>query len=162
MFIEVRYAVIFGKGDASDWISWDIELTEEEEMAFKNAIENDFPLDEVEELRDVIQRAYDDIELEEIDLAIEQEDEYVMECQGVLEMDAEELNDLVANRDVHALEFFGLTGADDDELEEWDAYELDKLPLIEEFVEDFTPSSPFDTAWTLKVEFLDADEYDIE
>jgi hypothetical protein len=162
MIIGVRYAVIFGKGDASDWISWDVELTAEEESAFKNALENDFPLDEVEELRDVIQRAYDDIELEEIDLGLEQEDEYVMECQGVLEMDADELNDLVANRDVHALEFFGLTDADDDELEEWDAYELDKLPLIEEFVEDFTPSSPFDTAWTLKVEFLDADEYDIE
>ena len=35
MIIGVRYAVIFGKGDASDWISWDVELTAEEESAFK-------------------------------------------------------------------------------------------------------------------------------
>ena len=50
-------------------------------------------------------------------------DEYAMECTGQVEMDPDELNDLVADRDPHALEFFGLTEADEEELEEWDAHE---------------------------------------
>ena len=81
-----------------------------------------------------------------------------MECQGVAPMDQDELNDLVAARDPHALAFFGLTEATDEELEEWDAYDLDEVPTIAEFQVDFEPYSPYDAGWTLHVEFVDPNE----
>ena len=100
----------------------------------------------------------EEIEEEEIAMGIENEDEYVLKCQGLLEMDPDELNDLIANRDPHALEFFGLEDADDDELDEWDANDLDELPLIKDFVEDFEPYSPYDEGWDLNVRFVDPNE----
>lgn len=158
MFAELRYGVVFGKGDSSDWIDWEEELTEEEEIAYNNAIANEVPLNTVKELRDVLDRAYDDIEDEEICNGLDMGDEYVMECQGVAEMDPDELNDLVSDRDPHALAFFGLTDADDEEIEAWDANELDELPLIKDFVEGFVPYSPYSEGWSLIVEFVDPNE----
>lgn len=93
-------------------------------------------------------------------ILIECGDEYAIECTGRVAMDPDELNDLVADRDPHALEFFGLTDADEDELEEWDANDLDELPLRCDFEEGFEPYSPFDEGWTLNVIFAEADEWD--
>ncbi len=156
--VELRYGVTFGKCDSSDWIDWNIELTDEEEIAYDNAIANEEPLNEVPELQAALQRAYEEIEKEEISNGLKYEDEYVMECQGMAPMDANELNDFVAGRDAHALAFFGLTDADDDELDEWDANDLDELPLIKDFVEGFEPYSPYDEGWILRVEFIDPNE----
>ena len=103
-------------------------------------------------------RAYEEIEEMEIQNGIDYEDEYVMECQGVAPMDQDELNDLVAARDPHALAFFGLTETTDEELEEWDAYDLDEVPTIAEFHVVFDPCSPYDAGWTLHVEFVDPNE----
>lgn len=158
MTVEIRYGVTFGKLDSSDWIDWEIELTEEEAIAYQNAIKNKTPLNTVPELQDALQRAYEEIEDEEISMGIDNGDEYVLECQGEAEMDPYELNDLVADGDEHALEFFGLTDADEDELDEWDANDLDELPLIKDFIEDFEPYSPFSEGWTLNVEFVDPNE----
>ena len=158
MSVEIRYYVSFGKGDSSEWIDWEIDLTDEEEAAYDNAVENEIPLDEVPELQDALQRAYEEIEAEEISIGIENEDEYVLQCQGEVEMDPDELNDLIADRDPHALEFFGLTDADEDELDEWDANDLDELPLVKDFDEDFEPYSPFDEGWDLNVVFVDPNE----
>ena len=115
-------------------------------------------MNDIPELQDALCRAYEEIEEEEIAMGIENEDEYVLKCQGLLEMDPDELNDLIANRDPHALEFFGLEDADDDELDEWDANDLDELPLIKDFVEDFEPYSPYDEGWGLNVRFVDPNE----
>jgi hypothetical protein len=158
MVVEIRYGVTFGKCDSSDWIDWEVELTDEEAIAYQNAIDNEIPLNEVPELQDALQRAYEEIEDEEISMGIDNGDEYVMECQGEAEMDPDELNDLVADRDPHALAFFGLTDADEDELDEWDANDLDELPLIKDFVEGFEPYSPYDEGSTLNVEFVDPNE----
>ena len=159
MTIEIRYGVVFGKGDGSDWFDWEVELTPEEEIAYKNAIKNEIPLEDVEELQDVLSRAYDEIEETEIENFIDMEDEYVMQCQGELEMDCDELNELITNRDPHAIKFFGLEEATEDELDEWDAYDLDELPLIKDFVEDFNPHSPFSEGWSLLVEFAEPDYF---
>lgn len=156
--VEIRYGVTFGKGDSSDWIDWEVELTDEEEIAYDNAIANEEPLNEIPELQDALQRAYKEIEEEEISNGLDMEDEYVMECQGEAPMDPDELNDLIANRDPHALAFFGLTDVDNDELDEWDANDLDELPLIKDFVEGFEPYSPYDEGWRLNVEFVDPNE----
>ncbi len=158
MIVQIRYGVTFGKCDSSDWIERKIDLTDEEAVAYNNAIENKIPLNEVPELQDALQRAYDKIEDEEISMGIDNGDEYVLECQGEAEMDPEEINDLIADRDPHALEFFGLIDADDDEVDNWDANDLDELPLIKDFVEDFEPYSPYDEGWTLNVEFVDPNE----
>ena len=47
----------------------------------------------------------------------------------------------------------------DEELEEWDAYDLDEVPTIKDFKEDFEPYSPYDEGWSLNVHFVDPSEY---
>ena len=156
--VEVRYGVTFGKCDSSDWIDYEVELTDEEEIAYDNAIDNEIPLEDVPELKAALERAYAEIEDMEIQNGIDMEDEYVLECQGLAPMDQDELNNLIAERDAHALAFFGLEDAEDEELDEWDAYDLEEVPTIAEFQEAFEPYSPYDAGWTLHVEFVDPNE----
>ncbi len=59
-----------------------MDLTDEEELAYDNAVENEIPLSEVPELEAALARAYEDIEEMEIQNGIDLDDEYVMECQG--------------------------------------------------------------------------------
>ena len=153
--VSIQYSVTFGKGDSSDWIDYEIDLTDEEAAAYDKAIAEGQCLDDVPELQEAIQRAYEEIEEMEIENGIDLEDEYVMECQGLAAMDEDELNDLVRDRDPHALEFFGLTEATEEELESWDAYDLDELPTIKEFQKDFEPYSPYDEGWGLNIQFID-------
>lgn len=156
--VELRYGVTFGKCDSSDWIDYEIDLSDEEEQAYDHAVENEIPLEDVSALKAALERAYEEIEDMEIQNGIDMEEEYVLECQGLAPMDQDELNDLVAERDPHALAFFGLEDASDEELEDWDAYDLDDVPTIAEFNEDFEPYSPYDEGWTLLVEFVDPNE----
>ena len=158
-YAAIQYGVTFGKGDCSDWIDYEIELTDEEAVAYDKAIAEGRSLDNDPELQDALQRAYAEIEEMEIENSIDMEDEYVMECQGLAPMDQDELNDLVADRDPHALAFFGLTGATDEALEAWDSYDLDEVPTIKEFQEGFEPYSPYDEGWSLEVHFVDPSDY---
>ena len=158
-YVPVRYGVTFGKCDSSDWIDYEVGLPDAEAAVYDKAVAAGVSLNNVPELQDALQRAYEEIEEMEIENGIDMEDEYVMECQGLAPMDQDELNDLVAERDPHALAFFGLTGATDDELDEWDAYDLDEVPTIKEFQEGFEPYSPYDEGWTLNVQFVDPSEY---
>ncbi len=59
-----------------------MDLTDEEELAYDNAVENEIPLSEVPELEAALARAYEDIEEMEIQNGIDLDDEYEMECQG--------------------------------------------------------------------------------
>ncbi|MCF0123291.1 MAG: hypothetical protein HUJ67_04170 [Ruminiclostridium sp.] len=155
--IDIHYGVIFGKLDASDWIDWYSYtfIDDEEKAAYERAKLLRLPLNEVPALRHILEEAYSEIEEEEIEKLLDEEDEYVMECTGVLPMDADELNDLVDERDPHALAFFGLTDLSEEELDEWDADDLDELPLNGDFVEDFEPYSPFDEGYGLNVQFVE-------
>ena len=38
-YVALRYGVTFGKGDSSDWIDWDLQLTDEEEKTLRAAAE---------------------------------------------------------------------------------------------------------------------------
>ena len=80
-----------------------------------------------------------------------------MECQGCIPLDPDEVNDMVADRDPHALEFFGLSDMSDEELDEWDAHNVD-MPTLSEFDPDFEPYSPFDEGWSLNVEYINPNE----
>ena len=162
--VKIHYGVTFGKGDSSDWIDYDLTLSDEEEAFYDDAVANDIPLEDVPELQDALKRAYDEIEEMEIQTGLDIEDEYVMECQGVAPMEQDELNDLIAARDPHALAFFGLTDASEEELDEWDAYDLvdDEIPTIAEFKEDFEPYSPYEAGWSLYVEFAEPEEIEEE
>ena len=156
--VALHYGVVWGKGDSSDWIDWSIELTDEEEKIYDHAIENEIPLEDIPELEGALRRAYDEIEAHEISMGIDNGDEYTMECQGLAADAPDEINDLIADRDPHALAFFGLEDADDEELDEWNANDLEELPLIKDFVEGFEPYSPYDEGWILNVEFVDPNE----
>ena len=151
--VELQYGVIFGKGDGSDWFPWEITLDGAEEAAYLRAKKLWLDPNECEELQGVLADAYEEIKEQETKAMIDCGDEYAMECTGRMEMDPDELNDLVADRDPHALEFFGLSEADEEEPEEWDAHDLDELPLRCDFEEGFEPYSPFDEGWILNVQF---------
>lgn len=153
-----QYCVVLGKGDVSDSIDYDIALTDEEAAAYDAAIENEIPFEDVPELEAALERAYAEIEEMEIENGIDLEDEYVLECRGLVPMDEDKLNELVRARDSYALAFFGLKNATDEEIEAWDAYNLDEVPMIADFREDFEPESPYDRGWRLIVEFVYPEE----
>lgn len=152
MTFSLNYGVVFGKGDSSDVFEWEVELSEEQEKAYHRAIMTGTAFDEVSELSSLCDDAYDDIEEEVLDGFRMDEDEYTLDCLGENEVDPEELNNLVHSKDQHALEFLGLVGLSDEELEDWDAeIDLNEIPLVKDFQEGFEPMSPFDCGWTLNV-----------
>ena len=157
--VTVLYGVWFGSGDASDWFPYEIELTDEEEVFYNQAVEEGIPFEDVPELEDALSRAYDEISENELDAFLDCDDPYVLECQGENEMSAWELTELVHDRDPHALAFFGLENATDEELAKWDAMCLAHIPTVAEFDESFEPTNPFDEGWELMVEF-DEPDYD--
>ena len=42
--VELQYYVIFGKGDSSDCIPWEVDLTDEEEEIYDRAVEEGEPV----------------------------------------------------------------------------------------------------------------------
>ena len=165
MTIIVNYGVTFGKGDGSDVFEWEIDLTDDQAAAYQKSLMIGANPEDVPELEAIIDEVYPEIEEQEIDNGIEFGDEYTMECQGVIEVDADELNRLVHSKDAHALEFFNLGSLSDAEIQSWDANNLDELPLIKDFEPGFEPSSPFDGGYCLNVwipEFECPDDEEIE
>ena len=74
--VEIEYWVRGGIGCASSRMPWTIDLTDDEMKIHKNAIENKIPLEDVEELRPALWRAYDDIITYEKECAKEWGDEF--------------------------------------------------------------------------------------
>ena len=72
--VEIRYGVTFGKGDSSDWLEDEVDLTDEEERLYDDAVENGILLEEIPELRAALNRAREIIEDREIDIGVENED----------------------------------------------------------------------------------------
>lgn len=82
--------------------------------------------------------------------AIEFGDEYILNCYGLVPVDATKINKLVAQRDKHTLEFLGLENSSNEELKNWNANNLEKLPLVKDFEKDFTPINPLlDRVWVI-------------
>ena len=152
--IEGKYDVVVRKGDGTDHFSYEFELDDETEAVYDKAIELEEPFENFPELASALQDAYDEIEeMESGNIAEIMDDEY--RDLSDVEMDTEELNDLVHERNPHALKFFHLENATDEEIEEWDAYDLDNLPTHLEFDEDYKPLNPFDNGISLTVYFAE-------
>lgn len=156
----IQFGVVFGRGDSSDWMDFDIRLPEEAEAAYQRALKLRIPFDEVPELEKALADAYSEIEAEALDNMWD--DEYVQECAGQVPMDEDKLNALVEARDPHTMEFFGLEGMTEEELEEWDAYDLDEIPDRCDFEENFEPISPFEEGWELNIQWPDPNEDELE
>ena len=60
--IGVKYGVSFGAADSSEWIDWKVDLTEEEAIVYKNAVEKGILLNDIPELENALTRAYKEIE----------------------------------------------------------------------------------------------------
>lgn len=153
--VKLKYRITFGKGDSTDWREWNITLYGEADDQYfwdkmlRLSLYND------PALKGVLSAAYKEIEEEEIANGIKSDDEYTKACQGYIPVNEEEINALVAARDPYTLEFFGLSGLSDEELDDWDASELENLPYVRDFDEDFEPESPFDGDYSLIVDFVD-------
>ena len=74
--VQIAYYVVHGKGDASPWMPWSIDLTDEEMEIYKNAVENNIDLDDVRELDCVLDRAYDSVYAYEEECAKDWGDEF--------------------------------------------------------------------------------------
>ncbi len=160
--LELQYGVSFGKLDSSDWFEWQVWVDDEVFAVYERAKMLHQSLRHVPELREVLNKEYEEIEDELINDFIANEDEFVIECTGRGPVDPDDINELVAQRDSHTLEFFSLTELSEEELDEWDADDLSELPDICEFEEDFEPCNPFDSGWTLYVDYADQpDEEDL-
>ncbi len=158
MTAEIKYAVSFSSGDGTEWFEEKVELTEEEAKIYDHAMKFAIPFDEVSGLDDALDRARKEIEAQEIENALDMEYEYAIECTGRAPMDTDELNNLVHARVPHALAFFGLTDLSDDEIAVWDADDLDDIPNICDFEENFEVKNPFNEGWYLTIEFYDPTE----
>lgn len=160
MTVTLEYCTSFGDGDSGDFVEWEAELTEKQAAAYLQAKKLRRPLESVRELKNIPDREYDAIEEESIRNLIENEDWSALELMGLLPVSADEINGLVAARDPHTLEFFGLTDLDEKKLAKWDARKLKKLPEVREFHEDFEPENPYDTIYSLHIDF--AEHPDVE
>ena len=155
MTIILNYGISTGKLDLGERFEREVDLSPEEEEAYIKAAMAGKSFEDDPVLREMLKEEYDELEEEELDNLIEAEDEYTLECLGQTVVDPDEINELVQNGDPHAIEFFGLEDLSDEELKEWDANDLEELPRIADFEEDFEPESPFDCGWTLNLWFDD-------
>lgn len=157
------YYVTFGEGDGTGDMNWEINLDGEKEERYLRAKMLRLPLDGNPDLEDILDYAYGIIEEYEVQENLSWGDEYTLECEGRVPVDPEDINERVAERDQHTLEFFNLTNLSDEELNNWDANNLETLPNICDFEEDFEPETPYDEGWSLSVEFAERpDEEDLE
>ncbi len=158
MTLRLRYAVIFGKKTVGSFGEWNVSLTQEQERAYTLAKQSGMAPEKVAALSAVYEKAVSEIERYEIQSFLLEEDEYVLECLGENEVERERLNALVRQKDDHALRFFGLEDATEQELRLWNAWDLDRLPLVKEFEEDFHPKNPFSERYSLYIDVLDTEE----
>ena len=160
MKIDLSYYVSFGPGDCSDSLDADVELTREESIEYIQTLIREEDLDWWFEESDAYNRAYKEIGEDESENLCDMDDPYACECAGSDLMDADELNDLVHDRDKYTLEFFGLEDEDDEAIDNWDANELDELPTVAEFDPDFEEESCFDSGYSLIVHVCEPDMND--
>lgn len=76
MEVKIKYAVIMGRCSASQWMPWSVDLSDDETTVYQNAINNKLPLNEVKELCDALDRAYEEIKEYEIECASDYGDEF--------------------------------------------------------------------------------------
>lgn len=81
MEVEITWGVVFGKGNATEPFSDTLELNAEETELYRQAFRDGISPNEVEGLKDALRRAYDKIEKEQIQIGIEEGDEYTLELQ---------------------------------------------------------------------------------
>lgn len=160
MTINLKYGVEFGKGDASDWIWWEVELDEEAEREYLRYKMFRLCLEDSAILCAVRDEAYEAIKEYETGNLCDYDDEYALECMGQVPVDPDDINELVKKRDRHTLEFFELTELTEEELDDWDANDIEDymLPDACDFYPDFKPTNPFDEGWSLNVEFCDYED----
>ena len=153
--VAVKYTQSFGKCDGGPECEYDLELTPNEEKIYDKEIEKikknkakeeEIDISEVElcdedldsinshpKLQDALERARKEI----LDFEAEEYgNEDILRDRGQVEMDEDKLCELVTKRDPHAIKFFHLENATDEELEEWSP---DELPLVCDFVKNFKP-----------------------
>ena len=163
--VKLQYGISFGKLDSSDWVDYWINLAGDAEKDYLAAMEIADPekrnFSGSAALVQALENAADDIKDEALDNLRDAGDEYALSFhKGYDKVDTDELDELVHNRDPHALEFFGLTDADDEELEDWYADELDwdDLPEYEVFYQGYEAGNPFNEGYILSVHYADDPE----
>ncbi len=161
--VKLEYGVIFGKGDSSDWIGYEITLTGEAEAAYLEEMakpEEERCFSKHPELVAALEDAVADVrDTAQADLC-EAGDEYAESFHDPGDrMEAFEIEDLVDEGDADVIAFFGLAGLDEDALDAWKEKLSDmdsgELPFWGDVYPDMEDSSPFDEGYDLSVRYAD-------
>ena len=154
MDIVLNYKVKAGKYDNNDDVfQWVVKTPNEQlKKTYYKAVMTGTDFDEIPELQALCEEAYKEIAEFELHKMVDSgEDYFALECLGEVKMDLDELNELVHSKNPHAISFFGLEGLTDSDVQKWDSAEIDRIPLIKEFKEGFTPKNPFECGYRLTV-----------
>lgn len=160
--VKLEYGITFGKLYSSDWIETWITMTGEAEAAYNEAMKAEKPsFSDFPALVRALEDAADNLKyLAAADLR-DGGDEYARSFHHKYDkVDQDEIDELVQKKDRHTLEFFGLTEMDEEELEDWTAWDIDwdDLPEYEAFYPGFVERSPFDEGYILSVHYADDPE----
>ena len=163
--VSLTYSVVFGKGDGSDVMEYEYSVSGELEKKYLRAKMLRLDPNEVESLEDILSEAYDDIEDEVISDLSDADDPVILEAKGECPMEYSDMVELLDNRDPKALEYFLIDDASEEELQEmennnWENLDLDDLPYVCDFYEDFEPDLD-SIPYNIYVEFEDLTELDL-
>ena len=81
--VTLKYTTSRMKPAEDHWMRWMVELTDEEMSIYQNAIENNLPLNEVEELRPALYRAKSAIITVEKELAADCNKKFDADAWGI-------------------------------------------------------------------------------
>lgn len=162
MELKLTYATNYKFDNNMDivWAQHNIDLNQDEEKYYLQALKDGVEFSEAVGLQDLYQLVIKQIEGMEESNYLDYEAMVATIEMGAARMDPLTLNNLVDKRDPFTLGFFGLTNKSNKELEEWDALEIpeDELP----FMSDFTPHVKFEKPsypeWKITVCFAAPDE----
>ena len=160
----LRYRVVDDLGNADEYYRYYIILEDDEDAAFAKAVFTQTPLNRISKLRDICDQAYCDIEDEAIQDYLVKNHPLFLKGFGEEKMDLDVLNELVHNKDMDAINYFGLENLSDEDLGKWDAHNLDswKIPYVKRFYPDFKEVNPFDNGWSLEISLPDVREFRIK
>ncbi len=155
--VKMRFRLVFGDIGPEPWIYKTVVFYGDAEKAYILANRFHLPYEVFPVLVERLNNSSNDITEEEISEEVYRIVHYI----GNKNIEPVELNQLVGSRDEYALIYLNLENLTEEELDKWDANNLDHLPKYCEVVENFEYKCIVNVAWTMDLEFVEHTVNDI-